>query len=308
MSAMPRRPKPPAVLIVNPSAGKLPPATRDDVTAALGERFDIEAVVTTARGAGTPIAARAASEGVPLVIAFGGDGHVNEVANGLAGTASPLAVIPGGTMNVFARSIGIPADPFAAIDHVATRADRPARPVNLGRMGDRYFTFCAGCGFDAEAAEQVERYIPSKRRFGQAFFYWSAFRVLTGSYRHRNAVMRLKGSFGEVSVAMSVACNTGPYAYLAGIPIRLTPDVALERGLDVFALTSMRMEMLPLYAWRAVVSRDLVHHRDAFYAHDLSAFQVTAPEPFSRHVDGEPLAPAPEAHFSLARDALLVKP
>lgn len=305
---MPRGSKPSAVLIVNPSAGRLPPATRDDVTSALRARFRIQAVATTAGGAGTPIAARAADEGASLVIAFGGDGHVNEVVNGLAGSASPLAVIPGGTMNVFARSLGIPADPFAAIEHVAANTERPPRRVHLGRMGDRYFTFSAGCGFDAEAAEQVERYVPSKHRFGQAFFYWSAFRVLTGSYRHRTAAMRLKGAWGEVDVAMAVACNTGPYAYLAGIPIRLTPDVALERGLDVFALKSMRMEMLPLYAWRAVVSRDLVHHGDAFYAHDLDGFELSAAEPFSRHVDGEPLAPATAVRFSLARDALLVKP
>ena len=304
---MPGRPKPPALLIVNPSAGRLPPATRDDVVSALEERFRIDSVVTTARGAATPIAARAARAGVPLVIAFGGDGHVNEVANGLARTKSPLAVIPGGTMNVFARSLGIPDDPFAAIEQIAAHADKPPRPVHLGRMGDRYFTFSAGCGFDAEAAEQVERYIPAKRRFGQAFFYWSAFRVLTGSYRHRNAIMRLSGPFGEVEVAMTVACNTGPYAYFAGIPIRLAPEVALERGLDVFALKGMRVEMLPLYAWRAVVTRDLVRHRDAFYAHDLEEFRVTAEEPFSRHVDGEPLARAAEASFSLARGALLVR-
>ncbi len=241
------------------------------------------------------------------MIAFGGDGHVNEVVNGLAGSATPLGIIPGGTMNVFARALGIPLDPLAAIEHLITGLSDEPRAVNLGRMEDRYFTFSAGCGFDAEAAERVDRYVPAKRRFGEIYFYWSAFRVLAGSYRHRSPSMTLKGDFGEADVAMAIACNAGPYAYLANRPIELTPHVALEAGLDVFALRSMRLELVPLYVWSAMVTRDLIHHHDAFHAQDLTDFTIVSEEAFSRHVDGEPLAPATSAHFSLERDVLMVK-
>jgi diacylglycerol kinase family enzyme len=298
--------RPPAVLIVNPNAGRLPDERRADVIAALGSRFNLEIISTTARGSGIRIASDAADAGERLVIAFGGDGHVNEVANGVAGTDSALGIIPGGTMNVFARALGIPLDPFRAVEFITRAESHDPKVVPLGQMDDRFFTFSAGCGFDAEAAERVERYVPTKRRFGEVFFYWSAFRVLAGSYRHRNPSMMLKGPFGEIPVAMAIVCNAGPYAYLAGIKVELAPDVRLHGGIDIFALKQMRLEALPQYTWRILVSRDIVHHSDVFYANDLEKFELIADAPFYRHVDGEPLAPAVTAHFSVVPDALRV--
>jgi diacylglycerol kinase family enzyme len=295
------------VLIVNPNAGRLSETVREDVIGSLRSRFRIEAFSTTARDTGIAIAADAAESGANLVIAFGGDGHVNEVANGLAGTSSTLAIIPGGTMNVFARALGIPLDPFAAIDHLEEQLDRAPRRVPLGQVDDRYFTFSAGCGFDAEAAQRVERYVPAKRRFGEAFFFWSAARVLVGSYRHRNPSMTLSGSFGELDVSMAIVCNAGPYAYLGPISIDVAPDVRLEGGIDVFALKRMRIESLPVYTWRVLVSRDIVHHDDVFYASDLEKLELTSERPFSRHVDGEPLIPAKSARFAIVPDILTVR-
>jgi diacylglycerol kinase family enzyme len=299
--------KPPAVLIVNPYAGRLSDRDREVVISALKARFNIEGFATTGRGSGIDVARKAAEGGAPLVIAFGGDGHVNEVANGVIGTDSALAIIPGGTMNVFARSLGVPTDAMAAVNSLhAHIADAP-RQVTLGKMDDRYFTFSAGCGFDAEAAELVERDVPKKRRFGEIFFYWSAFRVLTGSYRHRKPGMILSGSFGRIPVAMAIACNTGPYAYLGKRTIDIAPKVRLDAGLDIFALRTMRIEAFPVYAWRCLVSGDLVHHGDAFYENDLSSFQIEAERPFHRHVDGEPLGEATRARFTLEPYALKVQ-
>ena len=106
---------------------------------------------------------------------------------------------------------------------------------------------------------------------------------------------------------MAVACNTGPYAYLGSRAIELTPDVALDRGLDIFALRTMRIEAFPVYAWRCLVSGDLVHHKDAFYASDLSEFELLAEEPFHLHVDGEPLPAATEVRFRIAPHVLKVQ-
>ena len=297
----------PAVLIVNPNAGRLSETSRNQVVETFRARWRADVLVTTARNTGIEIARDVAESGDHLIVAFGGDGHVNEVANGVAGTESRLGIIPGGTMNVFARALGVPADPFKAIRHLEDVADHPPRTAPLGKVDDRYFTFSAGCGFDAEAAERVERYVPAKRRFGEFFFYWSAFRVLTGSYRHRNPTMTLKGPFGTERVAMVIASNAGPYAYLFGRPVNVAPDVRLEGGLDVFALKSMRIEALPQYAWRSLVTGDLVHHDDVFYESDLESFQLESDKPFSRHVDGEPLTPAHRATFSVVRDVLRVQ-
>lgn len=298
--------KPPAVLIVNRYAGRLSDTDREMVIAALKARFAIEGFSTTGRGSAIDVARKAAEEGAPLVIGFGGDGHVNEVANGVAGTDTTMAIIPGGTMNVFARSLGIDTDAMAAVNALHARIDTPPRAVPLGLIDDRYFTFSAGCGFDAEAAELVERDYPKKRRFGEIFFYWSAFRVLTGSYRHRNPGMTLEGRFGQVPVSMAVACNTGPYAYLGKRRINLAPEVRLDGGLDVFALRTMRIEAFPAYAWRCLVSGDLVHHEDAFYESDLDGFELRSEQPFHRHVDGEPLTPSTTARFKIEPGILKV--
>ena len=293
-------------LIVNPNAGRLTDSARDRVVAELRRRFEVDAYSTSARDSGIGLAADLAAGGADIVVAFGGDGHVNEVANGLADTDAALAIIPGGTMNVFARALQIPLDPMDAINWLARNHDGASRRVPLGKMNDRYFTFSAGCGFDAEAAERVERYVPSKRRFGELFFYWSAFRVLAGSFRSRDPWMTLRGPFGEVEVAMAIACNTGPYAYIAGRPVNLAPTVRLDGGLDIFALKNLRFEALPQYAWRVVIEGGFHNHPDVFSEGDLDAFELEAERPFSRHVDGEPLSPARSARFSIVKDILKV--
>src|SRR5687767_14779167 len=124
--------KPPAVLIVNRFAGNLSDRDREVVISALKARFDIEGFSTTGRGSGIDVARKAAEEGAPLVIAFGGDGHVNEVANGVAGTDTTMAIVPGGTMNVFARSLGIGTDPMEAVNSLHARIDSPPKAVSLG--------------------------------------------------------------------------------------------------------------------------------------------------------------------------------
>lgn len=296
----------PAILIVNPQAGRLAHASREEVVAALRRSFRLDVVTSSRRGEAIDLAAAASDHGATLVIAFGGDGHVNEVANGIALSATSLGIIPGGTMNVFARALGIPTDPLDAIEHLVRMAAGSPRVVPLGRMDERYFTFSAGCGFDAEAAALVERDLKNKRRFGEMFFYWSAARVLVGAYRHRGPTMRLNSGDGEIPVAMVIASNAGPYAYLAGRPVRIAPRVLLERGLDAFALKRMRIEALPTYAWNCLVAGDVSQRRDALYLSDLKGFTVEADEPFARHVDGETIDPAVRAEVAVVPRALRV--
>ncbi|HVF53989.1 MAG TPA: diacylglycerol kinase family protein [Actinomycetota bacterium] len=302
--------RPRAALIINPASGRIVAGARDQVVAELDEVFDLSISSTTARNAGIDLARAAVEEHFPLVVAFGGDGLVNEVVNGIAGTAAHLGIIPGGTMNVFARALGIPTRPHEAVRHLAGRHLSEPRMIPLGRIvaGDeaRYFTFSAGCGFDAETAWRVESHLDAKRRWGELFFYWSAARVLVGSYRHRAPTMVLEGPFGRVPVAMAIACNCGPYAYLLGRPVNVAPKARLTAGIDAFALRSMRFEALPLYAWRSIVSGNLIDHDDAFYASDLDSFELTSEAPFARHVDGEPLEPASAVRFEVERDSLMV--
>ncbi len=209
-------------------------------------------------------------------------------------------------MNRFARTLGIPGDPLEAVDFLSTAVQRVPRRINLGRLDGRYFTVSAGCGFDAETAQLVDHDLRNKRRFGELFFYWSAFRVLAAAYRHRTPNLVVRGSFGEIPAAMVIVSNAGPYAYLFGRPVVVTPRVRLNGGLDVFALRSMKIEALPLYVWRTAVSQDFVTHRDAFYRSDLEELEVVSAALFQRHVDGEPLPAASRSRFSVAEGALKV--
>lgn len=301
-----RRSKPTAVLIINPASGKMSAGDRDKVAALLARHFKLEVISTTARDAAIGLARTAAESKPTVVIAFGGDGHVNEVVNGLAGSDVPLGVIPGGTMNVFARALGIPTKAPDAVVYLAAASKGEPTAVPLGKMDDRLFTFSAGCGFDAETAERVEGHLTSKRRLGEPFFYWSAFRVLLGAHRHRDPKMILEGPWGRVPVAMAVAANCGPYAYLVGRAVELTPKVRLDAGLDVFAMRSMRLEQLPWYAFITTIEGNLTKHPEAFYRSDLKTFRVTAAKPFARHTDGEPLAKTTESVFSVVDKAIRV--
>ncbi len=122
---MPRK-KPRTVLIVNPNAGRSSEGRRTEVVEAIRSRFDLDVLVTSGRDTAITLAADVAAAKEPFAIAFGGDGHVNEVANGLAGTETALAIVPGGTMNVFARALEVPLDPFEAIDHLLARLKQGA--------------------------------------------------------------------------------------------------------------------------------------------------------------------------------------
>src|SRR5947207_13716826 len=133
------------LIIVNPYATTVSDRLKNLVVYALRGRYQVEAVETQSRDHATALSREAAHEGYDVVVAFGGDGTVNEAAHGLAGSDTPLSVLPGGSTNVYCRTLGIPSDVVDATEHLLGVADRfhPAR-IDLGRAGDRYFTFTAG--------------------------------------------------------------------------------------------------------------------------------------------------------------------
>ena len=148
---------------------------------------DVEVVETNRRGHATRYAADAARRGFDVVIGFGGDGTLNEVATGIAGTDAALGVLPGGSTNVFARTLGLPNDPIAAVDLLANGiAAGDIRPIGLGRVNGRFFCFHTGIGFDAAVVRQVERHASMKRWFGHPLFISAALTTWASGYdRHQ---------------------------------------------------------------------------------------------------------------------------
>src|SRR5918997_5080332 len=128
------------LVIVNPHATSTSERLRHLVVYALRGRYEVDAVDTQRKGHAIELCREAAGEGYDLVVAFGGDGTVNEAANGLAGSETPLSVLPGGSSNVFARMLGIPNDVVDATENLLSLADdfQPYR-VDLARVNDRWF-------------------------------------------------------------------------------------------------------------------------------------------------------------------------
>src|SRR3954451_921795 len=169
-----RTPKRRMLVIVNPYATTVSDRLRNLVVYALQSRYSVEAIDTEKREHATQITREAAREGYDVVVAFGGDGTVNEAANGLVGSDTPLAALPGGSTNVWARSMGVPNDVVDATEHLLRMADdfRPRR-VDLGRVNERYFVFGSGIGLDASVVQRVDAHPYRKARLG-AWYYTHA--------------------------------------------------------------------------------------------------------------------------------------
>ncbi|MGH9194830.1 MAG: diacylglycerol/lipid kinase family protein, partial [Acidimicrobiia bacterium] len=220
-----------ARLIMNPEARGVGPAAARVVVAALEAKFKLDHLETEARATATEAARLAVEDGCEVVIAFGGDGLVNEVANGVSGTETALAVIPGGTMNVFARNLGMPRNAIEAADRIIRAAERNRiRKMPIASVNGRVFTFACGCGFDAEAATRLEERRVSKRRFGEPYFYATALATFLASYRKKKPFLEVSGEFGSAQALGVLVMNGGTYAYLLGRPVRPVPR---PRGEDL---------------------------------------------------------------------------
>jgi diacylglycerol kinase family enzyme len=294
-----------AQLIMNPEARGVTPAMRRVVEAALQARFKLESITTHARDEAIDVAREAVESGVELVVAFGGDGLVNEVVNGVAGGDAAIAIVPGGTMNVLARNLGVPRGILESTDRILQAAGT-AKPIEikLGKANDRLFTFCCGCGFDADVARWVESHRFSKRRLGEPYFYAAGFLTFLREYATRRPFLRCEGEFGREEGVSAIGLNSGTYAYLAGREVRLGTTKPVRGRLDLFLLKRMRLTRLPNYAIGAFLSGNF--GSDARSATGLDGFKVDGDLPFSMHCDGEPLPPQTSVSMRIASDTLKV--
>src|SRR5437588_7431023 len=159
------------LIIVNPYATTVSDRLKNLVVYALRGSYQVDAIDTEAKGHATELCREAASEGYDVVVAFGGDGTVNEAANGLAGSDTPLCCLPGGRTNVYCRMLGIPTDVVDATEHLLGMAyDWRPRRVDVGRVNERKFLFSAGVGLDASVVERGEAHPRLKARFGEWYY------------------------------------------------------------------------------------------------------------------------------------------
>ena len=231
------------LLVVNASASSVTARGRVVIQKALSADHEVTVAETTRRGNATRLAQNAAASGTDVVVALGGDGTLNETANGLVGTGCALAALPGGSTNVFARTLGLPNDPIEATsDLLDALAKESIRPVGLGSVNGRYFLFHTGVGFDAAIVAQVEKRSGLKRYAGHALFIYAGIETTVAHYDRSTPHFAVHHADGSVVDSfMTIVLNTNPYTYLGNRPFNLAPDAGLDRGLAVVTVRTMKV-------------------------------------------------------------------
>jgi diacylglycerol kinase (ATP) len=230
----------PQVLIVyNPAAGQSNnlQTTLDRVANLWRDRgWQVQIAATTASGDATVKAQQAAASGYNVVIAAGGDGTVNEVMNGLVGTNTALGTLPLGTVNIWAREMGLPMDLLKAAESL-TKSE--LAQIDVGMAGDRYFLLMAGIGFDAAVTATVSA--SEKKLLGAIAYIKQAIQV-AWSFRGVRLKLKIDGKKVRGKILMVVIGNSQLY----GGVVKFTANATIDDGLlDVCVIKGRGMLSAP---------------------------------------------------------------
>jgi diacylglycerol kinase family enzyme len=287
------------------------------LTHALGSDAELDVAETANRGHAAALACRAMRNGTDVVVAFGGDGTVNEVVNGLLTDGvhdhvPALGVVPAGSTNVFARALGLPETPLEATG-VVLEALRTGsrRAVSMGCVNtgaeDRWFVFAAGMGFDAAIVEGVEK----RRNRGKKSTHVLYTRVGVREFfradrRHPRLHVELPDGTRLDDVYFAIIANTDPWTYVGRRPLHPTPEADFDSGLALYARRRMSTAGLLFSMARLSGSRPHVGRRGAFLVHDLEGVTILADESLPVQVDGDFLGLREKLVFTSAARAINV--
>ena len=286
------------MLLINPSASSVDWKTRMAANSALVTDHDVTTVETTKRNDATGLARQAAEDDFEAVVVLGGDGTLNEAANGLVNTNTALAALPGGSTNVFARTIGMAPKTTKAAPQLAAALERGTdclRTFGLGTVNGRHFLFHLGVVADAEVVAQVERRSGLKRKIGQAIFVYSSFSTYFKHYDRKRPSFALDFPDGaSVEDGFFTIClNTNPYTYLGARPLSVTPDTGPERGLVTVTTKKLKVRTLLTLFGSALGSGEILRrNKSVDYRTDLKSVTFRGHKPFPHQVDGDYLGQA----------------
>jgi len=288
-----------AVLIENPLAGKNTPGSIRVAERALEATFELELVTTQARGHAAALAREAVEAGAKTVIAYGGDGTVNEVINGLldGGDAADvtLAVLPGGTTNVLARSLGFENDLVEATAQLISTVERGTpKPLTVGRVVaeaehghvQRDFAFSAGLVLDAEVVRRVEgeRRGP---RWNELVFVYHGFRSFGQLRRDGVPHLHVDTPDGTQDAYWACIATVHAFTYFRKRPLRIVPDAGKTRGLDLVASKQARFWRTLRWLQQCLTSGRHVRHPECIHLTDLPEVAIRADRPVPLQTDGE---------------------
>lgn len=290
------------LLIVNHSASSVTSRTRAVIQKALSADHRIEVAATNRRGHATRLAQSAAKDGIDVVVVLGGDGTLNEVANGLAGTETAIAPLPGGSTNVFSRTLGIPDDAVEATGVLLDSMEAGAvHRIGLGSVNDRYFLFHAGIGFDAAVVEQVERKGGLLKRFaGHPLFVLAAIGTWLRHHNKRRPAFRLSSQLlneerlGDLEATgteglFAVCLNTNPYTYLGSKGLSLAPGATLDTPLSIATFKNLTLQhLLPVFLGSVGIGKITTSNSHIVdLRNNVIEAKINAYEPIPLQVDGD---------------------
>lgn len=309
-----------AVLIVNPNATSTSASTLALLAHAMESRVELTVERTDHRGHAIEIAERARKDGIDVVIVHGGDGTVNEVVNGIVGApgslpvgpAPAVAVVPGGSANVFARSLGIPHDPVEATNLLVDllsdyRRNKTWRRIGLMDCGERWAVFTAGMGVDGEVVAAVEASRGKDKGVTAARYIRSAVpAVLASARREPSLTLHLPDREPISGVHFVFVSNSSPWTYANTRPIWTNPDCSYETGLGVFATTSMNVWANLRLVRQMVAKRPKLSLRHLVRDDDVDWVRVTSDEPIASQMDGDYVGLRDDLTFRSVPSALAV--
>ena len=306
------------LIIVNPYATTVSDRLRNLVVYALQGRYEVEAVQTEAQNHATEIGREARDGGYDVVVSFGGDGTLNEVANGLAGTEMPMGILPGGSANVVARSLGIPNDVVDATEHLLELADRwEPRKIDLGRVDERHFVFACGAGIDATVVQRVDAHPKLKAKAGPWYYSWAGVSALTRRYLVNPVRLRVTvGDSEPVEGVTAITQNSDPFTYFSTKPVYVNEGIAIDDGtLATAVLKRAAMRDMPtllpkLFSQRrpAVRHRQIVGFQGVTSARieSISEDRSGARRSFQLQVDGDYIGERTEVEIGIDPGALTI--
>lgn len=315
--------------MVNPVATTTSARAQDVIGRALASDLKLEVARTERRGHARELARRAAEqETADVVIALGGDGTVNEVVNGLLhhgpdlARLPRLAVVPGGSTNVFARALGLPNDPVEATGALlAALREESERTVGLGIAGGtpgtedaevprRWFTFCAGLGFDAGVVGRVEQQRERGKRSTHALYLRQVVRqFLQQPHRDRGTITLTRPGHEPVQdLLLSIVCNTAPWTFLGNRPVYAAPEASFDTALDVLGLSKLSSAAVTRYGTQLLRSTPERGPRGkhVLSLHDETDLTLQSQAPLPFQLDGDHLGLRRSVTFTGVRRALRV--
>jgi diacylglycerol kinase family enzyme len=308
-----------AILIVNPNATTTTPRTRDVIIRAISSAIDVDVIDTTHRLHATDLARQARRNKIDIVLTLGGDGTVNEAVNGLlaegVGPDTPaLGTIPGGSANVFARSLGLSEDPVdATAELIEAISQARQRTIGLGIAQynglHRYFMCNAGLGIDAEIIEEMDRQRAKGASATPARYVGTALnQYFIKTERHEPALTIERPGVEPVpGVFLAIIQNSSPWTYLGPIAVDPCPRASFDAGLDLFAPRSLGVLHTVNYVQRMLLrQRSKYPFGGVLTLHDQSAIHIVASRPTSLQIDGEAAGSVRELTVTSAPQAIRV--